>query len=172
MHSERVITGGSNIEKQLDDLFGQDSPTDFSPGDSKKDSPTGLSPSDSKKEIRSASPLTSLKSIVLSMDWEINDPILKEFVQELNRLKAVFQANSKASKHASARSCGILPISRHAAMALQSCVNRENPRNDASEAIISILLRQIILFARFRTISRFSSSDVQIATVSRTAREN
>ena len=37
------------------------------------------------------SPLTSLKSIVLSMDWEINDSILNEFIQELNRLKAVFK---------------------------------------------------------------------------------
>ena len=69
MHSKRIVTGDSEIEKQLDDLLGQDSPT-------------GLSPSDSKMESPSVSPLTSLKSIVLSMDWEINDPILKEFIQE------------------------------------------------------------------------------------------
>ena len=72
MHSKRIFTGGLEIEKQLDDLLCQDSPTGLSPGDSKMESP-------------SASPLTSLKSIVLSMDWEINDPILKEFIQELNR---------------------------------------------------------------------------------------
>jgi hypothetical protein len=78
MHSERIVTGGSDIEKQLDNLLGQDSPTGLAPGDSKMESP-------------SVSPLTSLKSIVLSMDWEINDPILKEFIQELNRLEAVFQ---------------------------------------------------------------------------------
>jgi hypothetical protein len=39
---------------------------------------------------RKASPLTTLKSIVLSMEWEINDVILTEFVQELIRLKTVF----------------------------------------------------------------------------------
>jgi len=78
MHSNRIVTGGSDIEKQLDDILGHGNPTGLSPGDSKMESP-------------SVSPLTSLKSIVLSMDWEINDPILKEFIQELNRLKAIFQ---------------------------------------------------------------------------------
>ena len=78
MHSKRIATGGPDIEQQLDDLLGQESHSGNSPGDSKMESP-------------SVSPLTSLKSIVLSMDWEINDPILKEFIQELNRLKAVFQ---------------------------------------------------------------------------------
>ena len=76
MHSKRVR--GTEIEEQLDDLLGQDSST-------------GLSSGDSEKESSSVSPLTSLKSIVLSMDWEINDSILKEFIQELNRLKAVFK---------------------------------------------------------------------------------
>ena len=76
MHSKRVR--GTEIEEQLDDLLGQDSST-------------GLSSGDSKKENSSVSPLTSLKSIVLSMDWEINDSILKEFIQELNRLKADFK---------------------------------------------------------------------------------
>lgn len=78
MHSKHVDAGGSEIEKQLDDLFDQDSPAKVSQGDS-------------KEENQPMSPLTSLKSIVLSMDWEINDPILREFIQELNRLKAVFQ---------------------------------------------------------------------------------
>ncbi len=78
MHSKRVGTRGSEIEKQLDDLLGHDSPNVLSPGNS-------------EMESSSVSPLTSLKSIVLSMEWEINDPILKEFIQELNRLKAVFK---------------------------------------------------------------------------------
>ena len=104
MHSKRVVTGDLDIEKQIDDLLSQDSPTGLSPGDSKMDSPTELSPSDpkmdsqtelstgdSKMESSTAQPLTSLQSIVLSMDWEINDPILKEFLQELTRLKVVFQ---------------------------------------------------------------------------------
>ncbi|MBI5593001.1 MAG: hypothetical protein HY881_21245 [Deltaproteobacteria bacterium] len=78
MHSKGTVSGGSEIEKQLDNLLGQETPGGLSPGDSKIESP-------------SVSPLTALKSIVLSMDWEINDPILKEFIKELNRLKAVFQ---------------------------------------------------------------------------------
>ncbi len=78
MHSKRIVTDGLELEKQLDDLLGHDSPS-------------GISTSDSKMESPSVSPLTSLKSIVISMDWEINDLILKELIQELNRLKAVFQ---------------------------------------------------------------------------------
>jgi len=42
-------------------------------------------------ESREASPLTTLKSIVLSMDWEISDAILTEFIQELGRLKTVLK---------------------------------------------------------------------------------
>ena len=37
---------------------------------------------------RNTSTLTTLKSVVLSMEWEINDVILTEFVQELIRLKS------------------------------------------------------------------------------------
>jgi hypothetical protein len=78
MHPKRVVSGGEEIEKQLDHLMDPDSPT-------------GISSSESKMENSSESILTSLKSIVLSMDWEINDSILNEFIQELNRLKAIFQ---------------------------------------------------------------------------------
>ena len=82
MDSKSFVASGSDIEKHLDDFFGPDNPT-------------GLSAVDSKMESPSESPLTSLKSIVLSMDWEINDSILKEFILELNRLKAVFLTRSQ-----------------------------------------------------------------------------
>lgn len=47
---------------------------------------------------RMSSPLTALKSIVLSMDWEISDAILTEFFQELNQLKNLFKDDSVAIK--------------------------------------------------------------------------
>jgi hypothetical protein len=53
--------------------------------------PSGPAPADQIDDSREASPLTTLKSIVLSMDWEISDAILTEFIQELNRLKTVLK---------------------------------------------------------------------------------
>ncbi|MCX5882927.1 MAG: hypothetical protein NTU74_14335 [Deltaproteobacteria bacterium] len=85
MDSKSFVASDSDIEKHLDDFFGPDNPT-------------GLSAVDSKMESPSESPLTSLKSIVLSMDWEITDPILKEFNQELKRLNAVFQQDGIVMK--------------------------------------------------------------------------
>lgn len=79
MSIDNVDTDSPNSEKRLDDVLNQE---DKSVG-SNADEPDDTS--------RVVSPLTTLKSIVLSMDWEINDVILTEFVQELIRLKTVFK---------------------------------------------------------------------------------
>ncbi|MDR2550725.1 MAG: hypothetical protein LBD10_11055 [Desulfobulbus sp.] len=43
-----------------------------------------------------SSPLTRLKSIILSLDWEINDEILQELEDELGNLKAMWQGDKVA----------------------------------------------------------------------------
>ncbi len=43
-----------------------------------------------------SSPLTRLKSIILSLDWEINDEILQELEDELDNLKAMWQGDKVA----------------------------------------------------------------------------
>jgi hypothetical protein len=79
MSIENVDTGSPEIDKRLDELLIQE------------DRPSGLTSAVQADDTREASQLTTLKSIVLSMDWEISDAILAEFIQELNRLKTVFK---------------------------------------------------------------------------------
>lgn len=43
-----------------------------------------------------SSPLTRLKSIILSLDWEINDEILQELADELDSLQAMWQGDKVA----------------------------------------------------------------------------
>jgi hypothetical protein len=80
MSEENVETGGPGADKRLDEVLIHD--------DRPSAGPLQGIPAD---DGRAASPLTTLKSIVLSMDWEISDPILTEFIQELSRLKTVFK---------------------------------------------------------------------------------
>lgn len=73
MDVENVDTGSPEADKRLNEILNQEDRS---------------SPAD---DSRLASPLTALKSIVLSMDWEISDAILTEFIQELNHLKTVLK---------------------------------------------------------------------------------
>jgi pilus assembly protein FimV len=41
------------------------------------------------------SPLNWLKTIVLSIDWEITDDVLIEFIEQINRLQTTFYRNDK-----------------------------------------------------------------------------
>jgi hypothetical protein len=79
MSIENVDTGGPEVDKRLDEILIQE------------DRPSGLTSAVQADDSRMASPLTTLKSIVLSMDWEISDAILTEFIQELGRLKTVLK---------------------------------------------------------------------------------
>ncbi len=100
-------TSSQEIEKRLDELF-----TD-TPSEKKSDeisdgllSTEGLPPEkpsaaalpqdenrpeDTVSNVRKNRPLSLLKSIILSMDWEITDAILVELLQELDRLKTVLK---------------------------------------------------------------------------------
>jgi hypothetical protein len=79
MSVENVDTGSPETDKRLDELLNQEDRSSVL---------TSAVPAD---DSHVASPLTTLKSIVLSMDWEISDAILTEFIQELNRLKIVLK---------------------------------------------------------------------------------
>jgi hypothetical protein len=79
MSVENVDTSSPDAEKRLDEVLNQE------------DRSSGSTSAVSVDDSRLASPLMTLKSIVLSMDWEISDPILTEFILELNRLKIVFK---------------------------------------------------------------------------------
>ncbi len=101
------------IEKRLDELFTDMSPDNqpkpvFSESQSAADmslehhSAKTMSPEnqtkDSEDDIRKSRPLSVLKSIVLSMDWEITDDILNELLQELERLKVILNQDVIAVK--------------------------------------------------------------------------
>ena len=79
MSMDNVDTDSPDSDKRLDEVLNQE------------DKSFGPNVDEPVESTRVVSPLTTLKSIVLSMDWEINDAILTEFVQELIRLKIVFK---------------------------------------------------------------------------------
>ena len=79
MSAENGDTGNPEADRRMDEILNPD------------DSSSGLASAVPVDDSRVASTLTTLKSIVLSMDWEISDPILTEFIQELHRLKTVLK---------------------------------------------------------------------------------
>jgi len=64
------------VENRLEDLFGE----------SETDSPVAAEGDDLEYY-----PFRILKSIVLSMDWEINDDVLNKFIEQLDRLKDTYK---------------------------------------------------------------------------------
>jgi hypothetical protein len=80
MSVKTVDTGSPDAGKRLDEFLNQ-----------QDRSSSGLTSATPVDDSRQSSPLTTLKSIVLSMDWEISDPILTEFILELIRLKIVLK---------------------------------------------------------------------------------
>jgi len=77
------------VEKRLDDLFGDMAETsDF------EEDKEAVEPSPSFKEGRSDiedSPLKELKSTVLSIDWEITDEIMTKFLDQVEALKTRYE---------------------------------------------------------------------------------
>jgi len=65
----------SELESRLDDLFRED------------DAPE---PIESEKQSQDY-PLSELKNLVLSIDWEITDKVLSDFVNQVKNLKAKYQ---------------------------------------------------------------------------------
>lgn len=68
----------SEVERRLDDIFGAD----------EEDHQAFLE----NGPLSQDSPLRSLKGIVLSIDWEITDAIMDGFLEEVDRLQAVYES--------------------------------------------------------------------------------
>ena len=66
----------AELESRLDDLFGEDDK--FSEGPLAEEAPTDY-------------PLGELKNLVLSIDWEITDEVLKKFIRQVNDLKSEYK---------------------------------------------------------------------------------
>jgi hypothetical protein len=66
----------AELESRLDDLFGDDDK--FSEGPVADETPADY-------------PLGELKNLVLSIDWEITDEVLKKFVRQVNDLKSTYK---------------------------------------------------------------------------------
>jgi DNA-binding protein H-NS len=69
-------TLSEELENRLDDLFGEDDK--FSEGPVTVDSPQDY-------------PLSELKNLVLSIDWEITDEVLQQFVSQIRELKSTYK---------------------------------------------------------------------------------
>lgn len=69
-------TLSEELENRLDDLFGEDDK--FSDGPITDDSAQDY-------------PLSELKNLVLSIDWEITDEVLQKFIGQIRELKANYQ---------------------------------------------------------------------------------
>ena len=83
MSAENVDTGSPEADKRLDEILNAE------------DTASPVTADDGCVVV---SPLTPLKSIVLSMDWEISDAILTEFIRELNRLKTILKDDAIVTK--------------------------------------------------------------------------
>jgi len=95
----------NEVEKRLDDLFGDgDETADFAEDEGdigqtpalEEDSEDAQAPLALEKDSGDVeeSPLKELKSIVLSIDWEITDEIMTKFLRQVNALKNAY-ANDK-----------------------------------------------------------------------------
>ena len=69
-------TLSEELENRLDDLFGEDDK--FSVGPITDDSPQDY-------------PLSELKNLVLSIDWEITDEVLQKFIGQVRDLKSTYK---------------------------------------------------------------------------------
>ena len=69
-------TLSEELENRLDDLFGEDDK--FSEGPITDDSPQDY-------------PLSELKNLVLSIDWEITDEVLQKFIGQVKDLKSTYK---------------------------------------------------------------------------------
>jgi hypothetical protein len=67
---------GAELESRLDDLFGEDDAAEAQSND---------------RDPAQSYPLAELKNLVLSIDWEITDEVLENFLQQLKDLKLTYE---------------------------------------------------------------------------------
>ncbi len=75
------------VEKRLDDLFGEDDDSDFEEAGGDIEGSLALEEAGGDVED---TPLKELKSIVLSIDWEITDEIMTKFLEQVDALKDAY----------------------------------------------------------------------------------
>ena len=74
--SNNIDTMTSELENRLDDLFAEN---DIPPID------------DKDKNLKEHYPLAELKNLILSIDWEITDQVLDNFLQQLKDLRLTYK---------------------------------------------------------------------------------
>jgi len=89
----------AEVSSRLDELFGGEDP-EAPPVAETSDAPTAKTREEKtsrrekaggKSKSGEATPIDNLKALVFSIDWEITDKTMKEFLQEVRRLKATYQ---------------------------------------------------------------------------------
>jgi hypothetical protein len=89
----------AEVSSRLDELFGGEDPEE-PPVAETSDAPAGKNREEmtapreaarGKGKSGEATPIDNLKALVFSIDWEITDKTMKEFLQEVKRLKARYQ---------------------------------------------------------------------------------
>ena len=74
--SKDVDTLSTELENRLDDLFGENN----------------VAPSDAEdNDIAAHYPLAELKNLILSIDWEITDEVLRKLLQQIKDLKLTYK---------------------------------------------------------------------------------
>lgn len=66
----------AEVEKRLDEIF-----------------PSKIKVNKNVKKMREINPIFSLKKVLLSMEWEVTDDILTEYLSEIRKLKRLFRNN-------------------------------------------------------------------------------
>jgi hypothetical protein len=66
----------AEVEKRLDEIF-----------------PSKIKVNKNVKKMREINPIFSLKKVLLSMEWEVTDDILTEYLSEIRKLKRLFRKN-------------------------------------------------------------------------------
>ena len=83
--SEELFTPQGEPETEPEPIANNESPQPDQP-DTHQSSSRELKPAEASKN-----PFSELDAIVLSIEWEITDEIMKSFIDEVNRLKALYR---------------------------------------------------------------------------------
>ena len=76
VESKNIDTLSSELESRLDDLFGENDAS---------------LPDDQNGALKEHYPLAELKNLILSIDWEITDEVLDNFLQQIKDLRLTYE---------------------------------------------------------------------------------
>jgi len=89
----------AEVSSRLDELFGGEDPeeppvseaSDIPAGQAREEKPSRSEKAGASAKSEEATPIDNLKALVFSIDWEITDKTMKEFLQEVKRLKTRYK---------------------------------------------------------------------------------